>query len=264
MTRGELLRRCAKNEEERLLLARTLDKLDLAQNRSTPAYTHFLSPAERGLVEDMLHAAGRPAHVFFGGYEGAERTVCGFAPDWMDPGDLFPGGEPVAALRICFHESAQLTHRDFLGAVLGLGITREKLGDMLVGETACDVVVLRETAAIVQSQIFEVGRYSVKCAPVALDQLEARPPEVKLVRDTVATLRLDAVAATGFSLGRGKAASLIESGRMSLNHREVTKPDRLVAEGDKIACKGLGKIVVKEASGLSRKGRVMVVLERYL
>ncbi len=264
MTKAELLRRCAKNEEERLLLARVLDKLDLAQNRSTPAYTHFLSPAERELVEDMLKACGHPPHAFFGGYEGAERTVCGFAPDWMDPEDLFPGGEPACALRISFHESAKLTHRDFLGAVLGLGITREKIGDMLVGDCACDVLVLQETAGIVQSQIFEVGRYSVKCAPVELEQLEPRPPEVKVVRDTVATLRLDAVCATGFSLGRAKAASLIESGRVTVNHREVVKPDRLVSEGDQIACKGMGKMMVKEASGLSRKGRVMVVLERYL
>lgn len=264
MTKGEIVKRHARDEDERLLLARVLDKLDQAQNRSNPAYTHFLSPAHRVLVEQAMASCGHPTHRFFGGYEGAERTVCGFAPDWMEGESLFPAGEPVTALRISFHDSADLTHRDFLGAVLGLGITREKIGDMLVGDRTCDVLVLQDCAPIVASQLFEVGRYSVKCGPLALDMLEAKPPEVKVVRDTVATLRLDAVAASGFSLARGKAAGLIESGRMTLNHREVTKPDRLVAQGDKIACKGLGKFIIKEASGLSKKGRVMVVLERYL
>jgi len=265
MTRSELLDRCARTGEDRLLLARVLDKLELAQNRAVPAYTHFLSPGERVLVEELLNAWGHPAHTFFGGYEGAERTVCGFAPDWMEPEDLFPLEDgPVAALRLTFREEAGLTHRDFLGAALGLGLTREKLGDLLVGEERCDLLVLKETAPILLSQLDQVGRWAVKCAPVGLADLEVRPPQVKVIRDTVATLRLDAVAAAGFSLARGKAAALIESGRVALNHREVLKPDRAVSQGDVVTCRGLGKFVVKEAGGLSKKGRVMLVLERYL
>lgn len=265
MNKTELLNKCARNEEERLLLARVLDKLELAHNRSVPAYTHFLSPGERACVEGMLAAWGRPPHAFFGGYEGAERTVCGFAPDWMDPDELFRGEDsPVAALRISFRAGDSLSHRDFLGAVLGLGLTREKLGDLLVGEERCDLLLLRETCPIVVSQLSQVGRYPVKCRAAQLGELEPCPPEIKLIRDTVATLRLDAVAACGFSMARGKAAALIESGRVTLNHREATKPDRGVAEGDVVACKGLGKFVVKEASGLSKKGRIMLVLERYV
>ena len=87
---------------------------------------------------------------------------------------------------------------------------------------------------------------------------------MKLVRDTVATLRLDAVAASAFSLSRGKAADLISSGKVQLNYRECVKPDRPVAEGDVISCRGLGKCAVKEAGKLSKKGRIMIVLERYV
>lgn len=265
MNKTELLNRCARDGEERLLLARVLDKLELARNRSVPAYTHFLSPGERAAVEGLLAAWGHPPHAFFGGFEGAERTVCGFPPDWMEPEDLFSGEDsPVTALRLTFREGAGLNHRDFLGAVLGVGVTRETLGDLLVGEGHCDVLLLRQTAPILLSQLSQVGREAVKIRPMELDALEVQPPEVKLIRDTVATLRLDAVAASGFSLGRSKAAGLIESGRVTLNHREVVKPDRSVGQGDVIACKGLGKFVVKEVSGLSKKGRVMLVLERYV
>ena len=265
MTKTELLDKCARNGEERLLLARVLDKLEAARNRSVPGYTHFLSPGERVSVEALLAAWGHPAHAFFGGFQSAERTVCGFSPDWMEPEDLFAGEEnPVSALRLTFREGAGLSHRDFLGSILGLGITREKIGDLLVFDDHCDALVLTETAPILQSQLSQVGRYPVSVAPIGLADLEVKPPEVKLIRDTVATLRLDAVASSGFSMARGKAAALIESGRVSLNHREVLKPDRSVAEGDTVSCKGLGKFVIKEASGLSKKGRIMIVLERYI
>ena len=265
MTKTELLDRCASNGEERLLLARVLDKLEQAHKRSIPGWTVFLSPGDRAAVEPMLAAWGHPPHAFFGGYEGAERTVCGFAPDWMEPDDLFSGEDsPVCALRIFFHESAKLGHRDFLGAILGLGLTREKLGDLLVQKDHCDLLVLRETAPIVLRQLTEVGRFPVKCAPIELYELEVRPPEVKVIRDTVATLRLDAVLATGVSTSRGKASEFIAAGRGMVNHRECLKPDRAVAEGDVLSCRGLGKCVVKEVLGQSRKGRIMLVLERYI
>lgn len=264
MNKGELTRRFGKTEEDRLLLARVLDRLEQAERRSIPAYTHFLSPGEGVLVAELLAACGHPPHRFFGGYEGAERQVCGFAPSWMEPEDLFSGGEPLAALRITFHESTGLGHRDFLGSILGLGLTREKLGDLQVGKNTCDVLLLAETAPIVEGQLTQVGRYPVKCVPLPLEELIAVTPEVKVIRDTVATMRLDAVAASGFSLSRSKAAALVESGRVFVNHREMTKPDRTVSEGDHISCKGLGKMTVKEVSGLSKKGRIMVVLERYI
>ena len=82
MTKKELLDRCARSGEDRVLLARALDKLELARNRGVPAHTPFLSPGEQALVSDLLAATGRPRHLFWGGYEGAERAVCLFLPDW--------------------------------------------------------------------------------------------------------------------------------------------------------------------------------------
>ena len=128
----------------------------------------------------------------------------------------------------------------------------------------CQVVVLREAAPILLSQWEGAGRYQASLAEIALDRLSPKPPQVKTIRDTVATPRLDAVAAAGFSLSRGKAAALIASGKVSLNHRECLKADRPVAEGDVLTCRGLGKCVVTEMGGLSKKGRVMLTLERYL
>ena len=126
------------------------------------------------------------------------------------------------------------------------------------------VVALREALPILLSQWEGAGRYRASLSEIPLSQLSPRPAQVKTIRDTVATPRLDAVVASGFSLSRSKAAALISSGRVALNHRECLKGDRQVGEGDVLTCRGLGKCVVKEVPGQSKKGRTMLVLERYV
>ena len=266
MNKTELLNKLSRDSEERLLLARVLDRLELTRTRNIPSCTGFLSPQERAGVENLLNASGHPAHLFFGGYEGAERTVCAFLPDWLEGADWAadPDSCPIRALRCTWSGGTGLTHRDFLGAILGLGLTREKIGDLLMGEGTCQVLLLREVEHVLLTQLDQVGRWRVRVSPCPLDGL--RPPEqkVKVIRDTVAALRLDAVAASGFSLSRSRMAALISSKKLTLNGRECDKPDRTVEEGDVLTCRGLGKCVLKEVSGTSKKGRIMLVLERYL
>ena len=263
MTKTELLNKLARDGEERLLLARAMDKLELARTRSVPGHTGFLSPQERASVENLLNACGHPRHLFYGGFAGAERTVCAFLPDWQGEEMWLEGDCPIKALR-CTWSTGTLSHRDFLGSILGLGLDREKIGDLLVGEGECHILVLEDVAGFLAMNLDQAGRVRLKTAPVELADL--KPPEVKVkpIRDTVSSLRLDAVASSGFSLSRGKAAELISSGKFQLNHRECLKPDRPVAAGDVMSCRGLGKCVLKEVGGPSKKGRIMILLERYV
>ena len=266
MNKKELLDRCARSGEERMLLARVLDKLELAQSRGIPAHTPFLSPGERESVTGLLNAWGRPRHLFFGGYPDSERTVCLFPPDWMEEADCAQGPDaPLAAVQARFHPEASLTHRDILGSLMGLGITREVLGDLLLPAPGlCQGVVLRDSLPILLSQWEGAGRWKARFEEIPLDRLTPAPAQVKTIRDTVAAPRLDAVLAAGFSLSRSKAAAHISAGRVAVNHRECLKGDRLVEEGDVLTCRGLGKCVVREVLGQSRKGRIMLELERYL
>ena len=266
MTKKELLDRCARDGEERVLLARALDKLELAQNRGVPAHTPFLSPGEQASLADLLAAWGHPRHLFWGGYPDAERRVCAFLPDWQEEDGLLSDPEgPLAALEAKFPPEAGLGHRDILGSLMGLGITREKLGDILLpGPGVCQVIALREALPILLSQWEGAGRWKVRLEAVPLDRLTPKPAQVKTIRDTVASPRLDAVLAAGFSLSRSKAAGYISAGRVAVNHRECLKSDRPVEEGDVLTCRGLGKCVVREVPGQSKKGRTMLVLERYI
>ena len=266
MTKKELLDRCAHSGEERMLLARAMDKLELARDRGVPAHTPLLSPGEQAVLTDLLNAWGRPRCLFWGGYEDAERRLCAFLPDWQEEDDFLADPEPpLAAVEADYPKNADLSHRDILGSLMGLGITREKLGDIIFPEAGgCQVVVLRDALPIVLSQWTSAGRWKVSLKEIPISALSPRPAQVKTVRDTVATPRLDAVLASGFSLSRSKAAGFISTGKVAVNHRECTKPDRQIEEGDVLTCRGLGKCVVKEVPGQSKKGRTMLVLERYI
>ena len=136
MNKTELLTRLARDGEERLLLARTMDKLELAGRRNIPAHTAFLSPQERASVEALINASGRPPHLFYGGFEGAERTICVCLPDWQEPEDWLANGEdcPVSALRCTFPEDAGLTHLhlvDLEGAKDGTTPNLETIRDIV-------------------------------------------------------------------------------------------------------------------------------------
>lgn len=263
MNKTELLNKFSKDPEERMTLARVLDRMERAQSRSIPCATQFLSPAQRAAVEPLLAACGHPRHLFHGGYQGAERTVCVFLPDWQEPDD-WDASEELAAIEAVFPPNAELTHRDLLGGLMGIGLTREKVGDIIVLEGRAQIAALKEAAPIILSQFDQAGRYRLKLREISLADLSPTPVQVKLVKDTVATLRLDAVLSSGFSIARGKAADLIAGGKVSVNHRECLKSDKTVAEGDILTCRGLGKCVLKTVGGQSRKGRIMIEMERYV
>ncbi len=265
MTKTELLNRFARSGEERTLLARVLDRQAAAEHRSVPAWTPFLSPEEQASAGALLRAAGPDRHLFYGGYDQAERRVCVFLPDWLEEEDFLADPEgPVTAVQAKFSPDAGLTHREILGSLMGLSLTREKLGDILVHDDSCQVLVLRETAQILVSQWESAGHWRLTPGEIPLSELTVTPPAVKVIRDTVAALRLDAVCASAFSVSRSRAAELIASGRVAVNHSECVKPDRPVAQGDVLTCRGMGKCALREVNGRSKKGRIQIVLERYL
>lgn len=262
MDKKTLLDRAAHSGEERVLLAHVLDKCEQCRARNVPAHTDFLSPAEARSAEDLLHAAAfHDGWAFAGGYARAERRMLCFLPDWQEEPDA---EELMAALRVRWHETERLNHRDLLGSLMALGVVRGKVGDILVSPEAADVIVCADAAEYLQSEWNGAGRVKFKVERVSLADLAVPELKIKEIRDTVATLRLDAVAATGFSMSRAKASELIASGRVQLNHREAAKPDAPVAEGDVVSARGLGKFELAEAGGLSKKGRVGILVRRYL
>ena len=151
-----------------------------------------------------------------------------------------------------------------MGSVLGLGIEREKVGDILVGSGQCDIIVLEDISEFLRFNLLKAGRAHLRLEEISINELQPPQKRIKIIKDTVPSLRLDAVAASGFSLSRARASELISSGRVQLNHIECVKPDRTVSQGDTVSCRGCGKFVLKQAGGTSKKGRIIIEIERYV
>lgn len=259
--KNTIIERTAREPEDRLLLARVWDKYEQTQRKNIPNSTVFLSPGEQRMAEAMLHAAGvRSGYVFDGGFEAAERKILIFLPDWM----LEAAGDELAFLRAVFHGDESLSHRDLLGSLMGLGITRERVGDILVSPHSADIVASPSLRDFFLREWNQAGRVKLSVAEIERVALCVPQTRVKIIRDTVPSLRLDAVAASAFSMSRGRAAELIAAGRVSLDHVPCLKGDKPVEEGTVITARGFGKAKLTQVGGLSKKGRIGITVERFI
>lgn len=261
MDKNTIIARTAQEPEDKLLLARVLDKYEQTERKSIPSATVFLSPREQQMAQAMLNAAGiRSGYVFDGGYEEAERKVLIFLPDWAEE----PAGDQLVFLRAAFHGEESLTHRDILGSLMGLGVTRERVGDILVSRHSADIVAAPSLLDFFLREWDQAGRVKLTVTEIQRSGLSVPQAQVKVIRDTVSSLRLDAVAATAFSMSRGRASELIAAGKVNLDHVPCLKGDKAVAEGAVITARGFGKAKLTQVGGLSRKGRIGITIERYV
>ena len=260
MDKQKCIAKVAQTDEDRLLFARIYDRLTGAEQKNIPASTWFLSPREQVLIRRML----APMELrFFGGSDQAERAVCCWLPDYLEEDWLTGEDSPICAVRATYFEKDQLTHRDFLGSLMGSGIKRETVGDIYVGTGSCDFLVTREILPYVLDNLVSAGRTKLRVEQIALEQLAVPAVSVREFRDTVSSLRLDSIVGSGFRMARGKAVALIEAGKVSLNDLPCLKPDKLLTEGDKISARGFGKLILAQIGGKTKKDRISIVLEQY-
>ena len=256
------IEKIAHTPEDRLLLAKLWDKINAGLRRSIPANTAFLSPRELEMARFLFGDV--PGLYAFGGYEDAERKMLVYLPNYLEEDALWEEDSPVVCLRAVFFEGDSLTHRDFLGALMGAGIARETVGDICVGKGSCDFFVTAEIAPYILQNFSSAGRTKLHIAPIPLRDAQIPEPEVKEIKDTLASLRLDSVISSGFRIGRSLAAQYVSSGKAAIDGLPCEKPDKAVAEGCKISVRGLGKIKLVSIHGKTKKDRISVTIHRYM
>ena len=256
------IEKIAHTAEDRLLLAKLWDKINAGMCRNIAANISFLSPRELEMCRYLFGAA--PGLTAFGGYGDAERKMLIYLPDYLDETSLTGEDGPLVCLRATYYEADKLSHRDFLGALMGAGITRESVGDICVGSGCCDFFVTAEVAPYILQNLTEAGRTKLQLTTIAPDQLQLPEVKTQQIRDTLASLRLDSVIASGFRIGRSLAATHIAAGKASVDGLPCEKPDKAVPEGCKISVRGLGKIKLQAVNGQTKKGRISVTIERYI
>ena len=252
----------AQTAEDKVLLAKVWDKINTGIRKSIPANSCFLSPRELEMTRFLFGAI--PGLYAFGGYGDAERKMLVYLPEYLTEEELSGEDSPMACIRCSFFEGDSPSHRDFLGALMGAGIARETLGDICVGKGSCDFFVTREIAPYVLQSFTGAGRTRMHLEQIPISQVQVPEPETREIRDTLASVRLDSVIASGFRVGRSLAAQYVTAGRAAIDGLPCEKPDKPVAEGSKISVRGLGKIRLRQVGGQTKKGRISVIIDRYV
>ncbi len=245
--------------EEHELIRRLEDLAARCEKTGAVTGSHFLTPAEQYRAEQAFRAA--PVRLLLhGGHPDCERRAAFFLPDWMD-GAAFDPADFLRAIRLTAHFGTP-GHRDYLGALLGMGVGREWLGDIWVEGDTATVFCLPSIEKHLLS-IDRAGRVSLTAEPLPFDRLRAPQRKVKELSFTVMSPRLDAVLAGMFRISRSEAARQIVLGTVRINDSVSNKTDYTVHEGDVISLRGAGKGRVAGFGGNSRKGRLYIYAEIY-
>ena len=256
------IEKIAKTPEDRVLLAKIWDKINAGMRKNIPANTAFLTLRELDMCRYLF---GIQEGLFpFGGYEGAERQMLMYLPEYLDKDALFEEDSPLVCLRATFFDGDTPTHRDFLGALMGAGIARETIGDICVGKGSCDFFVTQEIAPYILQNFTGAGRTKVHLERIPLADVSVPESETKEIRDTVASVRLDSVISSGFRIGRSAAAQYVSAGKVAIDGLPCEKPDKQLDEGVKISVRGLGKIKLRAINGKTKKDRVSIIIDRYI
>ena len=245
--------------ENHELIRRLEDLAARCEKSGAVTGSHFLTPAEQYQAEQYFKTSGVRL-LFHGGHADCERRAAFFLPDWLEP-EYFDPADYLRAIRLTAHFGTP-GHRDYLGALLGMGIGREWLGDIWVEGDGATVFCLPSVEKHLLG-IDKAGRVSLTAEPLPLNALRAPERKVKELSFTVMSPRLDAVVAGMFRISRTEAARQISLGMVSINYSLSDKTDTAVREGDIPSLRGAGKGRVTGFGGNSRKGRLYVYTEIY-
>jgi len=248
--------------DDRTLAAKLYDQSELTAKIHTPKHSDFLDPHEQEIARQVLLNIPEVTGLFYGGYEQAERKRLVTIPfSYLGP----PPAPHITAVQICGKFQYQaVTHRDCLGAVLGLGIKREVIGDILMLEDGCQILVEEEIAEYLQSNLTKIHQVSVQVSKIDYEALRHGAERVKEIKTTLASLRLDTVASAGFGNSRSKMADEIAAEKLKVNWKPAKNAAQPIKQGDIISLRGRGRVEVAELFGQTKKGRFSVLLKRYL
>lgn len=249
-------------DEEKLLIRRAYDKRELCEKRYQSVSTGFLNEREQDILLSEFESKSETKAIFTGGYENAERRMLVFVPEYLELDEE----EHIAAIRCTYYKDYELTHRDFLGALMGLGIERETVGDIVVDKKNCraDIIIKADILPFLLSDFVSAGRARLKVEQIPLSELESIEIETVELTDTVSSPRLDAIIACGFGLSRENASALVKSGKVYLNRRSVSDSDKAVTDGSLINATGYGKFKCFISGNVSKKGRIFIKIQKYI
>ncbi|MGN0182526.1 MAG: RNA-binding protein [Candidatus Ornithomonoglobus sp.] len=247
--------------DDKLLIARTEDLFSLCDKYCCARFSDFLDGAEQAVISDNLVFPYGYNTLLYGGFDDAEKKILGVFPEWMEPDKA---EFPLTCLKIEGGFTRKLTHRDYLGTIMSLGIAPSRLGDIVVSDGFAYVFLHSDIADYVADNVHKIGNQGVKIT--VLEDLSGIRVEraYKTIGAICASERLDAVTAAAAGVSRSIASGLIEGGKVKVNHREITKTSEPVKEGDLLSIRGHGRFIVYKFGAETRSSRLHVTFKQYI
>lgn len=257
--------------EKDILISHALDKKRQCSENSMITYTNFLSLEEISTVKitDKEYNEFTTTY-YYGGYDDSERQIALFVPEFFQIEDLNAflsdneEDNPLCIIRLKKDKFTTLSHRDYLGAIMGLGLKREMIGDIKVCDYGADVFCLKSSAEYICENLKKSGRGSVTGEILSVNSFKNSEDKYETVFATVSSLRLDGIVAAFFNISRSSASEAVNKGLIFVNSSQCLKGDYILKERDKIVFRGKGKTVLSEIKGISKKGKLKIEYKRYI
>lgn len=251
-----------KGIEEKKFIKTVLEYSKRAERQNRPFFTHFYNKDwMQSLLVQYVAQSAYLSYGFFGGYEDAERQILAISPYELEDAEYFIG---ILNIEVKTGIGKTLSHRDYLGAIMGLGIDRNTIGDIILHTSGAYVFVEMSMIPYIRSQLISIGKYQkIQINEIDLSNVCIEKPKVKVIENTVSALRMDTVCAAAFGLSRSECAKLIQGDKARCNGL-LAHVSSLVKEGDVLTLRGFGKAKLKSINGQTKKDRTHITIEKYI
>lgn len=257
-----------REKDDKILLSQILDKIEMVEKKNKIEYTDFLDLSQIELVQKFINRIKIENYMSYGGFEQAERKMFVIYPEKFNSTVVEKNlSNIVQIIRIELPDDlkGKYTHRDYLGAVIKLGIERKKVGDIIVDSNGADIIIDKDVSKFLVENLGSLTRFSK--STITVQNIEdLRPVEIKKeeIEIIVSSLRLDNVISELARCSRNKALDIINTERVFVNFECETKKTKQIKPGDMVTIRGKGRFFIKEIVGQTRSGRTVIKIEKFV
>lgn len=266
MNKSELLEKYPK-PEDKLLISKVLDKIELCRKRNIITTTEFLDLYQKNIVKKVLKVI-KCNFLFFGGYNEANREMLIIYPEKLTTEmvkENYKNYMEIIRIQLPKSNAQEYMHKDYLSGIMKLGIKREKFGDILVEDNGADIIVNTDISEYISTNLLELTRFSKSKIDIVsindIRNVEIKKEEFKIV---IPSLRLDSIVAQLANTSRTKADEIIEASRVFINYEEQYKSDKQLKEKDVVVIRGIGKFEIDRIEGNTKKNKQIVIVKKYV
>ena len=257
-----------KKQEDRIILAQIVDKIEFSEIRKSIETTNFLDMYQISLVENFLRKIKFKNYILFGGYENAERKILIIYNQRYEKEEIekqYKEFFEVTRIILSDYDKGKFVHRNYLGGIVKLGLSREKVGDIIVREDGADIITVKSFSTILSQELKNLNRFeSAKIEIKEISELIEKEVEKEEIKIIVPSLRLDNIVSDLIKSSRSKAVNVINQERVFINGQCEVKQSKNIKIGDIITIRGKGRFSIKKEDGTTRSGRPVLIIEKFI